>query len=96
MFDRTLIQTYAAGGQLLREAVAGLSEQQLKAFPVPGTWSIQQIVVHLNDADAVGIDRMKRVAAMEGPLLMGYDENAFTERLHYDAQPVGETLSCSI
>ena len=92
MFDRTLIETYAAGGTKLRDAVAGLSEQQLKAFPVPGTWSIQQIVVHLNDADAVGIDRMKRVAAMEGPLLMGYDENAFTERLHYEAQPVGETL----
>jgi hypothetical protein len=48
--------------------------------------------VHLNDSDAVGIDRMKRVAAMEAPLLMGYDENAFTQRLHYGAQPVSETV----
>ncbi len=92
MFDRTLIETYAAGGQKLREAVAGLSEQQLQAFPIPGTWSIQQIVVHLNDSDAVGIDRMKRVVAMERPLLMGYDENTFMARLRYEDQPVAQTL----
>ena len=92
MFDRTQIETYAAGGARLREAVVGLSDEQLQAFPIPGTWSIQQIVVHLNDSDAVGIDRMKRVAAMERPLLMGYDENAFTARLRYEAQPVADTL----
>lgn len=92
MFDRAQIERYAAGGASLREAVLGLREEQLKSFPIPGTWSIQQIVVHLNDADAVGIDRMKRVVAMERPLLMGYDENAFTARLGYDAQPVAQTL----
>jgi hypothetical protein len=92
MFDRSLIETYAAGGAKLREAVEGLTGAQLKAFPVPGTWSIQQIIVHLNDADAVGIDRMKRVVAMDRPLLIGYDESAFAARLRYDQQLVPETL----
>ena len=42
MFDRTLIETYAAGGKALRESVQGLSQEQLTAFPIAGTWSTQQ------------------------------------------------------
>ena len=30
---------------------------------MPGTWSIQQIVIHMMDSDLIGADRMKRVAA---------------------------------
>src|SRR5690606_4324899 len=92
MFDRSLIDTYAAGGERLREAVRGLSPGQLGAFPVPGTWSIQQIVVHLQDSDAVAVERMKRIAAMDNPLMLGYDENAFVQRLFPEHQPVGETI----
>lgn len=92
MFDRQLIEIFAGGGQKLREAVRGLSPQQMNAFPIPDTWSIQQIVVHLNDSDAVGIDRMKRIAAMENPLLIGYDESAFMARLFPEAQPAGDVI----
>lgn len=79
--DRSLIETYASGGRKLRDAVAGLSPEQMQAFPIPGTWSIHQIVVHLYDADLVAADRMKRIAAMENPLLVGYDETAFANKL---------------
>lgn len=92
MFDRNLIETFAGGGQKLRDAVKGLSPQQLQAFPIPGTWSIQQIVVHLADSDAVAIDRMKRVAAMSNPLLIGYDEKAFMTALHPEEQPIGQVI----
>ncbi len=34
--DRNLIETYAAGGQKLRHAVAGLSREDLIARPGPG------------------------------------------------------------
>ena len=63
--NRELIDRYAAGGSQLAPAIAGLSREQLNAFPVPGTWSIQQIVLHLMDSDLIASDRMKRVAAEE-------------------------------
>ena len=28
------------------------------AFPIPGTWSIQQIIMHLMDSDLIASDRM--------------------------------------
>jgi hypothetical protein len=45
-------------------------------------WSVRQVVVHLMDSDLIGADRMKRIAAMERPLLIGYDESAFMRALH--------------
>jgi uncharacterized damage-inducible protein DinB len=91
--NRTLIDDYVAGGQRLRAAVAGLSDEQLKRRPADGSWSIQQIVIHLCDSDLVASDRMKRVIAEERPLLMGYDESKFAERLQCDVQSVEDAVT---
>ena len=82
--DRRLIEEYAQGASRPAEAIAGLSADQLNAFPVPGTWSIQQIVMHLMDSDLIASDRMKRVIAEHEPAIIGYDESAFARELHYD------------
>ena len=81
--DRQLIERYAGGARVLHEAIEGLAIGELVAFPVPGTWSIQQIVFHLMDSDLIGSDRMKRVIAEERPQLIGYDETAFANKLFY-------------
>lgn len=77
--DRRLIESYAAGAQRLVDAFAGLSYEQLHAYPIPGTWSLHQIAIHMMDSDLIGADRMKRIAAMDKPLLCNYDETAFNE-----------------
>lgn len=81
--DRTFIEHYAVGATKLRAAINGLSREQLTAFPVPGTWSIAQIVVHVWDSDAAATHRMKRLASEETPLIIAYDESAFARTLHY-------------
>lgn len=80
------VQRYAERAGVLAEAIQGLSRAQLTSYPVPGTWSIQEIIVHLMDSDLVASHRMKRVAAEENPRLEAYDETAFARRVHYDAQ----------
>ena len=75
--DRSLIEQYEAGAGVPALAIRGLSVEDLDAHPVPGTWSLREIVVHLMDSDLVGSERMKRVIAMEEPSLLGYDESAF-------------------
>jgi hypothetical protein len=92
--DRDLIERYRAGAGRLRPAIAGLSPEQLNAFPVPGTWSIQQIVFHLMDSDLIASDRMKRVAAEDEPTLIGYDETAFSQKLYHDQ--LDPQLACDI
>lgn len=82
--DRRWIDRYEQGGAELRQAIEGLSPAELNAFPVPGTWSIQQILWHMVDSDLIASDRMKRVIAEPRPLLIGYNETLFAQRLPYD------------
>jgi hypothetical protein len=78
------IERYARGAAVPLKALEGLTRGDLLAFPIPGTWSIQQIVLHLLDSDLVASDRMKRVIAEDVPLLVRINENQFVARLHYD------------
>ena len=82
--DRTVMERYAAGAGEVEKAIAGLSREDFLAVPVPGTWSIQQIVIHLMDSDLIGADRMKRVIAEENPAIIGYDETLFAQKLFYE------------
>src|SRR5437870_1911416 len=88
-----LIDQFEAGGSKLKAAVAGLTREELLAFPVPGMWSIQQIAIHMQDSDAVAIDRMKRIIAEEKPpLLIGFDENKFVSNLSYEEQSAADAV----
>lgn len=86
------IERFAAGGQQLRAAVAGLTPQDTLARPGPGTWSIQELVIHLADSDAIVIDRMKRILTEDNPPLLCADETAYVERLHSDAQSLEDAV----
>ncbi|MDB5298016.1 MAG: hypothetical protein JWO31_3999 [Phycisphaerales bacterium] len=84
--ERNLIDLYEDGGRKLQKAIEHLDDQDLVAFPVAGTWSIQQLVAHLADADLVFGDRMKRLIAEDSPTLLAYDENRWAAALHYELQ----------
>lgn len=83
---QALIEDYFHGAGKLRQAIRGLTHDDLLAYPVPGTWSIQQIVLHLMDSDLILAERMKRVIAEDNPTLTGFDESKFVKNLCYDAQ----------
>lgn len=75
--DRSRIEVYAAGGAELVKAFWGLSIAQLMAKPADGSWTLHQNALHMMDSDLIGSDRMKRIACMDNPLLVGYDETGF-------------------
>jgi DinB superfamily len=81
--NRALIDQYEADGDLLAKAIAGLTPEEMLAHPIPGTWSVQEVILHLMDSDLVGSDRMKRVIAEPNPTLLAYDENLWIKHLGY-------------
>ena len=84
--DRTFIDDYEKAADKLILSLRGLQREDLLAFPVPGTWSIQQIAIHLADSEQVAADRMKRVIAQENASLLAWSENKWAEHLRYDEQ----------
>jgi uncharacterized damage-inducible protein DinB len=87
-----LIDGYLAGPKVLRQAVAGMSPDQVLARPVPGKWSTLEVVCHLADFEPIYADRMKRVIAEDQPLLLNADEQRFAARLAYQARDLQEEL----
>ena len=69
--NRDVIEQYAAGGEKLRRAVAGLTPDELRARPGPGAWSVLEVIIHLADSDAISIDRMKRILLTIGLIALG-------------------------
>ena len=90
--DRQLVEDFVACGPRLRQAVAGLTPEDLTARPGPGDWSILELVVHLADSDAIAIDRMKRMLIEDDPALLYADESAYVERLHTHEQSLEDAL----
>ncbi len=81
--NRSVIDQFEALADVPARAIQGLSAPDLHAFPIPGTWSIQQIVVHLLESDLAATHRMRRIAAEDKPLIIAYDETAMASKLEY-------------
>jgi hypothetical protein len=86
--DRGLIDRFEAGGRALRPAIIDLTREELMARPGPGEWSIQEVVIHLADSDAIAIDRMKRIITEEDPPLLYADESAYVRELCCERQSI--------
>lgn len=87
-----LIERYAAGSQRLREAVAGLTPEQLASRPIAGKWSTLEVVAHLADFELIGAERIASVTAEDEPTLPGRDETRYAARLAYDRRDFDEQL----
>jgi len=90
--NRGIIEQYEQAAGKLRQAIAGLSREELLARPDAQSWSIQQIVLHLMDSDLIWTERAKRMIAEENPTLMAFDESRFAERLGYDEQSAEDAV----
>ena len=71
-----LLEEYRRGTLLLREAFNDVAPDRLHQTPTDGSWTLHQIAIHLVDSDLTGSVRMKRVACMDKPPLIGFDESA--------------------
>ena len=87
-----LLQQYEQGPELLRAALRQVKPEQYELQPVPGKWSIQQVICHLADFEPIYADRMKRVLVEDNPTLFGGDPDVFAAGLQYEHRSVLEEL----
>jgi uncharacterized damage-inducible protein DinB len=92
MTTNDLISAYESGPQRLREAVAGMTPEQLRARPIEGRWSTLEVVCHLADCEQFFADRMKRTIAMDRPLLIGADGSRYPGPLRYHDRDADEEI----
>src|ERR1700675_274960 len=89
----TAVESYLAGSENLRAAVADLRREQLIARPVPGKWSVLEVVCHLADTDANIAHRLKRVLSEERPTFERVKPELMLAALAYHERDAEEELA---
>lgn len=88
---KELIDRYRDGHREVVDAVRDITPGELDAQGDPSEWSARQVVHHLADSEMTSAIRLRRLIAEENPQIVGYNEEAFAERLHYD-RPIDASL----
>jgi uncharacterized damage-inducible protein DinB len=86
------ISAIAAAPELLREAVRGLSEDQLDMPYRPEGWTVRQVIHHVADSHMHSNIRMRFALTAAEPTIMPYPENVWAELPDARTAPVETSL----
>ena len=78
-----LIDAYRRGPAMLREAVADVDIEGLRARPIAGKLSTLEVACHIVDSDQFMCDRLKRTIATDRPVLVGVESIDYVSALRY-------------
>jgi DinB family protein len=87
----SLIEQYKDGYRIVADALVGATDEELDARPAPGKWTAREIVHHLADSEMTAAVRARLLVAVDSPQIVGFDQDEFARRLHYD-RPVEASL----
>lgn len=76
----------------LRDALEGLSDQQLDTRYRPDGWTVRQVVHHLADSHAHASIRTRFALTQQEPTIMAYDENVWANLKDAKSGPVEPSL----
>jgi hypothetical protein len=95
--ERTaMIDRYGRGPALLQAALAKVPREALQWRPGPKRWSAHEIIVHCADSETNAHGRLRFLLAEQDPVIQGYDQDRWAERLDYHKLPLEPALATVI
>lgn len=87
------IDIVAATPARLREAVRGLSDEQIDTEYRPGGWTVRQVVHHVPDSHLNAYVRFKLALTENEPTIKPYEENAWAQLADVKVVPIATSLT---
>jgi uncharacterized damage-inducible protein DinB len=88
-----MLEDIAATPARMREAVAGLSDEQLDTPYREGGWTLRQVVHHVPDSHLNAYCRLKLALTEEQPVIRPYDESLWAKLDDARVTPVEVSLT---
>jgi hypothetical protein len=88
-----MIDDYREGPAVLRRAWETVPDAARKWSPEPGAWSAHQIIIHCADSETYAAIRIRLLAAEPRPLIVGYDQDTWTNVFSYHDQSVDDAFA---
>ena len=82
--ERDALEVMSGHVAWLKKAIKGLTPEQLSTRESPRKWSILEVLGHLADTELVYRYRLRLIVAEPGCRIVGYDQDAWAKRLHYE------------
>ena len=83
MSAEELIATFEANPQRLRQVIEGLTQEELRATPIPGKWSIQEITLHVIDTEIMAAARIRQTITDSERTFTLWDQAVWADSLEY-------------
>src|SRR5689334_19357288 len=90
---RQFIDEIAATPQRLRQAISGLSNEQLETPYRPGGWTVRQVVHHVPESHMNSYIRFKLALTEDQPTIKPYDEARWAELGDIQTTPLEVSLT---
>ena len=74
-------------------ALDGFSRERLTQPEAAGKWSIRDVFQHMADSELVWGFRLRMTLAHDRPPLVGYDQDLWASRLHYEDADAQQALA---
>lgn len=87
------IEIVAGTAAKLRDAVQGLSDEQIETPYRPGGWTVRQVVHHVPDSHLNAYCRFKLALTENEPTIKPYNESAWAELSDVAAVPISTSLT---
>lgn len=82
-----LIAAFAAGADRYRQAIAGLSDEQIRTRARgEGRWSIHEIILHTADSEMQGTFRIRKTWSEPPSLWPVHDQDVWSREIGYQSQ----------
>lgn len=90
--DRDPLGVLRATPGELRRRVAGAPLEELGRPESPGKWSVRHVLGHLADSELIYGWRVRMILAHDRPVITGYDQDLWAERLGYEQTDPAQAL----
>jgi hypothetical protein len=70
--------------EALSQTLQKLSGSQTRRSEADGKWSVRDVLQHLADSELVWGFRLRMILAQDRPKLVGFDQDLWARRLHYE------------
>jgi hypothetical protein len=87
-----LLDRYRDGAAVLRATLADVTDAELDRPAPDGGWTARQVAHHVAESEATAFVRLRRLVAEDSPAIVGYDEELFARRNHYE-RPIASALA---
>jgi len=82
--DRNALDVLEHSPQAFGRMLNDLSDEQVHQPEAEGKWSVRDVLQHLADSELVWGFRLRMALAQDRPRLVGYDQDLWAVRLHYE------------